>query len=321
MTDQEISELFSEMYNDFQHTALIFAQRPLLAHYTSLQVVEKISKDEEIWFSNPLFMNDLEEVRFGLLTEMSRFTENEDLDRACRTAERADMAVHYLKSYFSTFENEHAVNVYVFCLSEHDLQDNDGRLSMWRAYGGSGNGAAMVFKTESINIVHGSPLLFAKVQYASQAKRIQWIDDKINQWCNIVSQHDIPDDKLYLASYHLLQIFQLFALTWKHDGFREEQEWRVIYMPERDTEKMLHDSFGYIISNRGVEPKLKYKIKPLPIATEQTISLATLLDRIILGPTVSSALAKQTFCRMLRQIGRAEFESKVFSSSIPLRPT
>ena len=37
------------------------------------------------------------------------------------------------------------IDTYVFCLSEHAKDDTDGLLSMWRGYGGNGNGAAIVF--------------------------------------------------------------------------------------------------------------------------------------------------------------------------------
>jgi hypothetical protein len=46
----------------------------LLAHYTSIDVIEKILRSEEIWFSNPLFMNDLDEMRFGMLEGRGRCT-------------------------------------------------------------------------------------------------------------------------------------------------------------------------------------------------------------------------------------------------------
>lgn len=38
----------------------------LLAHYTSVQVVEQILTKGEVWFSNPLYMNDLDELRAGV---------------------------------------------------------------------------------------------------------------------------------------------------------------------------------------------------------------------------------------------------------------
>ena len=68
MTDEEIGALFlpleAELNDDF---LWLVNNHPLLAHYTSIDVIEKILRSEEIWFSNPLFMNDLEEMRFGML--------------------------------------------------------------------------------------------------------------------------------------------------------------------------------------------------------------------------------------------------------------
>ena len=41
-------------------------RKPLLAHYTSISGVEKILLSNELWFANPLNMNDREEVGFGI---------------------------------------------------------------------------------------------------------------------------------------------------------------------------------------------------------------------------------------------------------------
>jgi len=42
----------------------ITSPRPLLlAHYTSIQVIEQILKKSEIWLSNPFYMNDLAGAR------------------------------------------------------------------------------------------------------------------------------------------------------------------------------------------------------------------------------------------------------------------
>lgn len=38
---------------------------------------------------------------------------------------------------------------------------------------------------------------------------------------------------------------KLFALFTKHDGFKEEKEWRVVYLSERDTGKKLRSMLGY----------------------------------------------------------------------------
>ena len=51
----------TELFNDLEEPT-----PPDLVHYTSMQTLECILRDKEIWFSNPLFMNDLEELRFGM---------------------------------------------------------------------------------------------------------------------------------------------------------------------------------------------------------------------------------------------------------------
>lgn len=84
--------------------------------------------------------------------------------------------------------------------------------------------------------------------------------------------------------------------------------------------KYLSDGFSYVVGNRGVEPKLKLKFVSLPGSpTPSSVSLASFLDRIILGPSVSSPLAENCFREMLKQ-KKPEFVDKVVASTIPLRP-
>src|SRR5688500_18206227 len=113
--------------------------------------------------------------------------------------------------------------------------------------------------------------------------------------CEIIAEKDIPDDKLYLVAHRMLEIIKLFAVSWKHSGFSEEQEWRVIYLPDRDMEGVLKDSRSYVITSRGVEPKLKLRITPTEGVLSESMSIEKLLDSIILGPSLSSALAKASF--------------------------
>jgi hypothetical protein len=321
VTDETISALFGELYTDFLNEAWTKGERPLLAHYTSIQVLEKIFCNEEIWLSNPLFMNDLGEMKFGFNAGLNRFASNPIIDEACGSDERAAEVRRGYLYYYQQYDKEHALNVYVFCASKHEPSDYDGRLSMWRAYGGNGAGVSIVFNTASISALAESPLSIAKVRYASTEECNEYIDQKIQQWSRIVASYSIPTDKLYLAVYQLFYFIELFALTTKHKGFAEEEEWRLIYMPDRDTKKLLTDRFDYTVTGRGVEPKLKLKIAPSPGIADSPLSLASLLDRIILGPSVSSPLARNSACRMLEKLGKMEFVDKVFSSSIPLRPT
>jgi hypothetical protein len=85
---------------------------------------------------------------------------------------------------------------------------------------------------------------------------------------------------------------KLFAVFSKHRGFREENEWRVVYMRERDTNKALESMFSYWVGPRGVEQKLKLKVAAIPGFPETEITLDKIVERIILGPSFSTPLAR-----------------------------
>ena len=105
-----------------------------------------------------------------------------------------------------------------------------------------------------------STIIIAKVEYASAELRRQWIQHKIALFTKIIQEAAIPDDKLYIAAFALFERLKLFALFTKHPGFREEREWRMVYLPERDGSHAFANMIDYSIGPRGIEPKLKFKI-------------------------------------------------------------
>ena len=59
--------MFNEkLYADLSPADTFTNVKPLLAHYTTIGTFEQIVKRDEIWFSNPLYMNDIEEVRWSI---------------------------------------------------------------------------------------------------------------------------------------------------------------------------------------------------------------------------------------------------------------
>jgi hypothetical protein len=121
MTDEEIAPLFDHLYRrSIVNLATIEKRPPLLAHYTSLEVLEKIMTTNEIWFSNPLFMNGLQEVRFGMLEGLKAFDEFAltpyFLEACGGSKEKVKMIYTAFHNYFTQFEAEHVLDVYVFCL-------------------------------------------------------------------------------------------------------------------------------------------------------------------------------------------------------------
>ena len=320
-TDNEIYAKFIDpLWSDLQSAETFTAKRPLLAHYTSIAVLECIMDSNEVWFSNPLYMNDMEELRFGILEGASAFRLNEEVKSACGSAERYKKLLHGYEYLFDQFSNQHAFDIYVFCLSEHDRENTDGLLSLWRGYGGNGSGAAIIFDTSKLNEIQDSPLIISKVTYASQDKRRDWIDEKLNAFADLIKNNKIPDDKLYLPAYALFERIKIFSIFTKHSGFSEEREWRVVYMKERDSDHKIDSMLHYAVGRRGIEPKFKFKICPIEGVTSNDLSIEKIIHKIILGPSVSSPLAISAVKRMLEKVGKHELTSKVIASTTPFRP-
>jgi hypothetical protein len=323
LTDEQIDSLFLPCFASIQNLA-ISESRPLLAHYTSLEVLEKIMANDEVWFSNPLFMNDMQEMQFGMdegLAEFGRLMANGELEATCGSAERTEILRQHFSNYWHVFNLNHALDVYVFCLSEHDPKDNDGRLSMWRGYGGNGNGAALIFNTDFLTFTAESPLLFGKVQYDTDDGRRKLIAQNMRDALKIIATNTIPDDKLYIAAFQIFNLIVVYSLISKHKAFSEEQEWRIIYFPNRDTNGLMKNWFNYTVGPRGIEPKLKSKIQPLPIDGAGEWTFGTILNRIILGPTQASELAARSIGRMLDLNKKSDFKDKLVRSAIPFRLT
>lgn len=310
--------LSAALWADLAKIPTFIDAKPLLAHYTSIHTLEAILRNKEFWLSNPLYMNDLEEVRFGISEGFPAFMTSQALEAACRTPQRAALLRQHFDSYFRKFDREHVLDTYVFCLSEHDAEDNDGLLSMWRGYAANGNGAAIVFDTAQLIARENTPLIIARVVYATTEDRRKWIANKIEALAYQISVLAISDDKLHIPAFAFFERLKMFALFTKHPGFREEREWRVVYLPERDSTRAFVHFIDYAIGRRGIEGKLKFKIAPLVGFIEDDFSLVKIVNRIILGPTVSSLLARDAVKKMLDHHA-PELRDRVVASSIPFR--
>lgn len=315
ITEQAYEKLWEDVdkENSFPHI------RPLLAHYTSITTFESIIQHDELWFSHPLEMNDWEELIFGMREGAKAFRQHAGLRSACGAQKAHSKLVNYFDHYFLEFEDKHAFDTYILCFSEHDLTDNSGSLSMWRAYGQNGNGISLVIDSSEITYNESSPFIIAPVSYGSIDDRRSWINKKLDALSVLMTDVDMDDKCLNTLANQWVQRLIVFSLFSKHDGFREEKEWRIVYISDRDTEGGFKEMLSYHASNDGLQPKLKLKLKDIPDALGGTISLEKLIHRIILGPTTSSVLAEKTLGRLVEQKGKHSLTRKISASSIPFR--
>jgi hypothetical protein len=318
--DQNVAQRYSPLYSRFYQDELVKREPPMLAHYTSLEAAEKMLASHELWFSNPLFMNDWEEMRFGIIEGVALL---ERTDRV-REALVSDARIQKFKTAFVRFyehlDKVQLLDTYVFCFSEHQKDNQDGLLSMWRGYGGHGRGAALIFDTSKMSFVPGAPMYLCRVEYGSREERIATLETLLRMWAQITRQIELPDGQIAIAAYNALSVIKFYSLVSKHWGFREEQEWRVIHIADHDPLRRLEPRFSYALTTQGVGPKLKFHFERHSAGNYPEQSFGQLLHTILLGPSVSSPLTRMAFIRMLKNINRPEYSDRVRASSIPLRP-
>lgn len=321
MNDDQVEMYFQQVWSDLDPSKEFWKVKPLLAHYTSIAVMEQILKHDQIWLSNPLYMNDHEEVRFGI-ENASAFVRADTsvLSAVLRTPQRRLLFLQHFEQLLGKFY-EDVLDTYVFCWCQHDPTDNDGLLSMWRGYGSNGDGVALVMDASKLGVNEISPFSLAKVEYGTQVERLQYLNEKIfNRFIALLNGQHVEDSQLPIAAFHLFERVKMFALYTKHCGFKEENEWRLVYWRSRDTKNQLGSMLSYFAGPKGLEPKLKLDVRQIPgITVPPDFSISKITDRIILGPTVSSPLSRSAMMKLLDSVKKPELRERVFTSGIPFR--
>lgn len=296
-------------------------KKPHIAHYTSLQTVESILRNGEIWFSHPLAMNDHEELLYGLIKGEETLHKSQKLKDFFVDKSVYASFIDIFDSILRDYATNYALNTFIACFSEILPDDMDGKLSMWRGYGDQGKGAAIVIDTNQITDLKTSPIIFNKVDYSTPQQRESTINQSIDQIVNILNKVDYSQENILRLANQWVNWLKIHSLTTKHQGFSEECEWRFIYMPEFDKSEALKDSIDYHFINGIPEPKLKLKVEYIEGVTNEDASLKHYIDRIILGPCPENTktLTKNTFLRILDQTKNSNLINRSFLSSIPFR--
>lgn len=135
-------------------------------YYTTADTAAKILASKQIWLRNTAVMNDYSEVQYGFNCLNSAYSNEpgKNFNRAldvCFPGLAAEVKDLYISSLPIISED-----TYLTCLSEHlSNEDQHGRLSMWRAYGGSAgiaiviNGAVMFANTKVLKVI-SSPVAY-----------------------------------------------------------------------------------------------------------------------------------------------------------------
>jgi hypothetical protein len=123
------------------------------------------------------------------------------------------------------------------------------------------------------------------------------------------------DRQLVVANIFQMLLFGVTCL--KHEGFKEEREWRAIYVPKFAASPLMISSTEII----GGVPQIIYQI-PLDKSASSALAeldLISLFDRLVIGPSPYPWAMYDAFVDVLAKEGVADAVNRVCVSGIPLR--
>lgn len=286
------------------------------AYYTTAEVAAKLIGDRKIWMRSVTTMNDYLEVEHGSQCLSNAW------NWAPGTAFKEAINLCFpglgkeLEDDFNGWHPHIRRDTFIMCVSEHlATEDKFGRLSMWRAYGGSSgvalviNGAVLFGESDALG-AYASPVAY--MSSPQFAEHFSMVTTNIRREVDYVQS--LGREKVKDLVFTLLRFA---VLCTKHPGFHEEREWRVIASPLMYPSPLLHNEIEII---RGTpQAVLKIDLQNHPELDLVGLALPELLNRIIIGPCQYPEVLVTAFIRLLENADVPDAANKVFVSDIPLR--
>lgn len=314
MTPHEVAELFVP---HILERRAAFTEGRRLVHYTTAEAAYRIISGQQMWLRNAQMMNDFSEIQHGIDCLIHAWESDGGkslqamLDRI-QPGLRDDLA-----KLFDGHTDAFRVGTFITSLSEHaDSEDEYGRLSMWRAYGGRA-GVALVLNNAAFAAETGEMHVFSSpVFYFDVRKFTEWFQ----HWAGslLAAEGKLQELGGELVRNWLFTVFRSFALCTKHPGFEEEREWRVFYSPVFEGESEWVSSEIEII--RGV-PQLVMKLSLRDDPERGIVGVAPnkLINRVIIGPCDYPLQVRAGIGMALQQAGISNPLEITWLSLIPLR--
>jgi hypothetical protein len=294
------------------------AQELRFVHYTSAEAALSIIKGKRMWMRNATCMADYREVQHGFDILNKFFSDKAKTDAFVAALDACVPGVAQESiSLFNRWWNDIRFNTFITSISEHDVsEDLHGRLSMWRAFGMSTARVAIVFKVARFSAgALALRLLFSPVAYLTEDEVHAVIAEVIT---NLGTSRDFLrsiDRRVVVETVFMMLLAGVTCL--KHEGFREEREWRAIYCPKFYPSPLMESAIEVVA---GV-PQLVHKI-PLDATASPALAdldFSRMFHRLIIGPSPYPWPMFEAFREALTKAGVADAQDRLWTSGIPIR--
>jgi hypothetical protein len=302
-----------------------------LYHYTNPAGLLGIVREHQLWASNALFLNDSAELVhiqkiLDTVLLMLRADYSERRDHTDRAPLRLLQCVERL---FPASQEWWDVYVACFC-------GKDDLLSQWRGYPGAGGGYAIGFNTASLVQAGG---VLRQVVYHRETQH-QMLQGLLKPACETIKGLAEPaatlSDKEFARAVQpllapLAMSFLECSFCFKHPGFDEEAEWRLIYVAMRERSLPLSERTRQFWPAVGLPVPSTEGLRMRPTATGLVPYIERHLARpgrtgetpairdVVVGPTAHRKLAREATAQLLGREGYENAPEMVRHSAIPLR--
>lgn len=234
---QKLESKLDSLYSEFLDKG--YSPPSKLFHYTDVSGLLGIFDNQRLWATHTLYLNDATEISYtyGLVEEIYRnLIEQSELDDNTKSDINHPLwkyrdFLHRLS--YNTMRSKPNPDVYVVCFcTEGDL------LSQWRGYGNNGAGYAIGFDTKRLVDINGAFEIRKAVYSVEKQKQIlngilQVITDSLKEltdYLDYSSAEPLIENHAKIFENEVVK----YAKFFKHEGFKAEEEWRLIYSPRKN---------------------------------------------------------------------------------------
>jgi hypothetical protein len=287
-------------------------------YYTTAETALKAIRNREIWMRLTGVMNDHSEVQHGvnclstvlLPTSPTALLLANSLNGCFKDLYRE------VSDLFNQWAPSMLSDTFIACMSEHDRVDNEyGKLSMWRAYGGHA-GVAFVLNPEIFFsqtqelATYMVPVLYSNPE--SLQIELSKLANKIHENTSYIQSmgRNMARDTFFHA-------LRFIAVSTKHPAFKEECEWRIVSSPSMQQSEYVKQ-YQEVIA--GIpQPILKIELKVQPSQGLIGLGLEDFIKEILIGPCEFPSIICRSICQELQQKGFNNLCKKIRITGIPLR--
>jgi hypothetical protein len=313
--DQAMMDRFNLLKKEFDEVCRVEQQklvRPapeVLYHYTNVRGFMGILSSGELQVSNILYMNDASELKYG-----------RDLVEKLFVKLRSD--VEELPGLLSSLDLWLSSHVFAFSMSE---DGND--LSQWKAYAGGLGGLAIgfgEFSNTDVEVNSSTPLkmteLLVNIVYepCRQQSAVMALLTKALSIYRDLGKNIVQGDMRSKGGLNtsisnmLIEPIIDLILKFKHEGFRNEAEWRLLCIVHSEDANRVQ----YREGRMGLVPYVSVKLTPK--SGVYIVPPRMPIRVVVQGPTSEPNIAEKALRGYLDRRNYKE-HTEIRASTVPLR--